>query len=146
MGTRSALEAFYAAVMVRLADGSQHLLNSGVIRAALHASGRKLPIPSCGETALVALVEGVENAGVERLRELGRRDRENNAAVLANRIDAARYRQVERELWGSANRQGEVTLASLALFKLLTDRLTVACVEHEIPAPRAAVESLAVAR
>lgn len=143
--TRSALEAFNAAVLVRLADGSRHVLGGAAVSAALHLSGRGIGPRVDGDTALAALVVGVEIAGVEPLRELGRREMENNSAVLHGLIGVAEHRRVKRGLWGSPRAYDATLFGRLAVFHLLQDRLQVACAGHEIPAPRASVESLVVA-
>lgn len=143
--TRTALEAFNAAVLVRFVDGSEHVLDGSAISAALHLSGRKIGVRADGETALAALVAGVEIVGVARLRELGRRELENNSAVIHGLIGAAEHRRVKRELWGSPRAYDETMFGRLAVFSLLTDRLSQACAQHKIPTPRMVVESLAVA-
>lgn len=144
--TRSSLEAFYAAVLVRLVDGSEHLLDGAAVSAALHLSGRGIGPRVDGETALAALVAGVEIAGVARLRELGRRELENNSAVLQGLIGAAEHRRVKRELWGSPRAYDGTLFGRLAVFHLLQDRLREACAAHRVPASIVSVGSLAVAR
>lgn len=143
--TRSALEAFHAVVVVRLADGSRHVLDGAAVSAALHLSGRGIGPRVDGETALAALVAGVEIVGVERLRESARREHENNSALLAGLIGAVEHRRVKRGLWGSPRAYDRTLFGRLAVFHLLEDRLREACLEHVVPAPRVAVESLAVA-
>lgn len=133
-------------VTVQVVDG-RHILGNWALVVALHLTGldfsRQTDDGAEIERALVAVVE---RFGPARLRELGRRHRENNAAVVCDAITPAQWRKTHRELFGSVKRGDQVVMAKMRFFDHLRTHLHAACVEHSvIPAPRAAARVLAVA-
>lgn len=111
--------------------GRRHLLNSGEVGMALHLSGREFGFGGDPASLPGALVEGIAAAGWDRVREWAARDLENNLADQRRSTASARWRRVNRELWGSRAREDRMVSVKLHLFDLLREGL--ACQGHEAP-------------